>query len=143
MWKLLIITPHEQGSSADSAVHEEQYGVTGIHTVARIRTAPVMRGAFASLSVAKERHAPLKTTPYIESLSDVSSALGYEYGEDTYIVAAIRSDRRSFRAIMPSEHGFDIVSDATLCGIWNGENYDNFALFFTNGTLFQRYLYRL
>ncbi|MBN8574272.1 MAG: heparinase II/III family protein [Candidatus Kapabacteria bacterium] len=135
----LIITPHEQGSSADSAVHEEQYGVTGIHTVARIRTAPVMRGAFASLSVAKERHAPLKTTPYIESLSDVSSALGYEYGEDTYIVAAIQSDtnRRSFRAIMPSEHGFDIVSDATLCGIWNGENYDNFALFFTNGTLFK------
>ncbi len=135
----LIITPDEQGSSADSAVHEEQYGVTGIHTVARIRTVPAMQSAFASLSVPKERYAPLKTIPYIELLSDGSSAFGYEYGEDTYIVAAIQSDtnRRSFRAITPSEHGFDIVSDATLCGIWNGENYDNFALFFTNGTLFK------
>lgn len=135
----LIITPDEQGSSADSALHEEQYGVTGIHTVARIRTATVRTASFASLSVPKERYAAYKTTPYIESLSDVSSALGYEYGQDSYIVAAIQSDtnQHNFRAITPSEHGFDIMSDASLCGTWNGENFWDFALFFTDGTLFK------
>lgn len=135
----LIITTGEQGSTADSAAHEESYNNAGTHTVARVRTSKQTSAAFVCLLSPRRRYASYLRAAYSDRMNDTVSALGYEYGNDQYIIASIQSDTalHHVRAITPAENGFDALTDGSLTAIWQGIDFWDYAIIIKDGTLFR------
>jgi hypothetical protein len=123
--------------SADTALHEESYGKTGIHTAFRLHSQLVQNTGFAAMM------APGSTKNVkVLSLTDASAGTAaIEYQDNASFICTVKDSGQVQRitAFTEKDHGYDIITDAALFGIWQGSGYNEYALLMKNGRIMKDY----
>ncbi len=134
----IIIGTQGAQIKADTAVHEEAYMKTGIHTVIRHITNSTLQAAFGSIIIPRKKSKKQSIKPEIILAQDSLAAIGIEYGSKSFLISLVKSDisLQKIIALTQNEQGFIAYSDATYILMWQGERIDDFVLLLRDGTQF-------